>query len=107
MAVKVGSAIAIIKRYIQELEKNQIHISEAIIFGSHARRTAKPDSDIDVALISSVFTGDRFEDRRKIIPMRRKIDNRIEPIPFKPEDFNNGGILAEEIKKTGITVFKR
>jgi hypothetical protein len=107
MAVKAGSAIAIIKRYIQELEKNQIHISEAIIFGSHARRTAKPDSDIDVALISSVFTGDRFEDRRRIIPLRRKIDNRIEPIPFKPEDFNNGGMLAEEIKKTGITVFKR
>jgi hypothetical protein len=36
-----------------------------------------------------------------------KTDNRIEPIPFKPEDFNNGGMLAEEIKKTGITVFKR
>jgi hypothetical protein len=107
MAVKADPAIAIIKRYIQELENNQIHISEAIIFGSHARRTAKPDSDIDVALISSVFTGDRFEDRRRIIPLRRKIDNRIEPIPFKPEDFNNGGILAEEIKKTGIIVFKR
>jgi hypothetical protein len=107
MAVKADPAIAIIKRYIQELENNQIHISEAIIFGSHARRTAKPDSDIDVALISSVFTGDRFEDRRRIVPLRRKIDNRIEPIPFKPEDFDNGGMLAEEIKKTGITVLKR
>jgi hypothetical protein len=107
MAVKAYSAIAIVKRYIQELEKNQISVSEAIIFGSHARRTARPDSDIDVALISSFFTGDRFEDRRRIIPLRRKIDSRIEPIPFKPEDFNNGGILAEEIKKTGITVFKR
>jgi predicted nucleotidyltransferase len=107
MAVKTGPAIAIIKRYIQELERNRIHISEAIIFGSHARRKAKPDSDIDVALISSVFTGDRFEDRRRIVPLRRKIDNRIEPIPFKPEDFNKGGMLAEEIKKTGITVLKR
>jgi hypothetical protein len=107
MSVKADSVKTIIKKYIQELERNQIRISEAIIFGSHARHNAKPHSDIDVALISSAFTGDRFEDRRKIIPMRRKIDSRIEPIPFKPEDFNNGGMLAEEIKKTGITVFKR
>ena len=107
MAVKADSAIAIIKKYIQELERNQILISEAIIFGSHARKTAKPHSDIDVALISSAFTGDRFEDRRRIVPLRRKIDSRIEPIPFKPEDFSSGGILAEEIKKTGITLFKK
>jgi hypothetical protein len=107
MAAKANSVIAIIKKYVEELEKNQILISEAVIFGSHAKSTAKPHSDIDVALISSAFTGDRFEDRRKIVPLRRKIDSRIEPIPFKPEDFNSNGILAEEIRKTGITVFKR
>ena len=107
MAAKANSVIAIVKKYIQELERNRILISEAVIFGSHARRAAKPHSDIDVALISNAFTGDRFEDRRKIVPLRRKIDSRIEPIPFKPEDFKNGGMLAEEIKKTGITVFKK
>jgi hypothetical protein len=57
-----------------------------------------------VALVSEVFSGDRFEDRRKIIPLRREIDNRIEPIPFRPEDFENGGILVEEIRKTGVVV---
>jgi uncharacterized protein len=107
MAVKAHAVIAIVKKYIQALDKNQILISEAVIFGSHARGAAKAHSDIDVALISSAFTGNRFEDRRRIVPLRRKIDSRIEPIPFKPEDFNSGGILAEEIRKTGITVFKR
>ncbi len=34
-------------------------------------------------------------------------DNRIEPLPFKPEDFENDGILVAEIKKTGIVVFKK
>lgn len=63
-----------------------------------------PESDIDIALISEAFTGDRFEDRRWIVPLRRNIDSRIEPIPFKPEDFNDGGILAEEIKKTGVAI---
>ena len=107
MASKKDSTVKIVTRYIGELEKNRIHIIEAIIFGSHARRTAKPESDIDVALISNAFVGDRFKDRRRILPFRRKIDSRIEPLPFKPEDFNNGGTLAEEIKRTGVSILRK
>ncbi len=40
-------------------------------------------------------------DRRKIVPLRRKINNNIEPIPFRPEDFAAGGVLVEEIRKYG------
>jgi len=104
MARKADQIITLLKRYIAELEKNKIPIKKAIIFGSYARGKAKTESDIDVALVSEVFSGDRFEDRRKIIPLRREIDNRIEPIPFRPEDFENGGILVEEIRKTGVVV---
>ena len=108
MAYEPSSEIAgVVRKYIEELEKNRIHVSQALIFGSHAKGTANSDSDIDVALISEAFTGDRFEDRRKIVPLRRHIDTRIEPIPLKPEDFNNGGTLVEEIKRTGIVVLKR
>ncbi|MBM3436434.1 MAG: nucleotidyltransferase domain-containing protein [Bacteroidetes bacterium] len=102
MAIATDSIIETVKRYIKELEKNGIEIREAIIFGSFVKGTAKEDSDIDVALISNNFTGDRYEDRRKIVPLRRKIDSRIEPIPFRPEDFYDGGMLVEEIKNTGI-----
>ena len=56
-------------------------------------------------MVSPDFTGDRFEDRRRIVPLRRKIDSRIEPIPFRPEDFYDGGMLVEEIKRTGIDLF--
>jgi uncharacterized protein len=104
MARKADPVFSLVKRYIAELEKNKIPIKKAILFGSYARGKAKMESDIDVALVSEVFSGDRFEDRRKIIPLRREIDNRIEPIPFRPEDFENGGILVEEIKKTGVVV---
>jgi len=99
--------IGVINKYIEELERNGIPISQVFIFGSYSKGSVKPESDIDVALISNAFTGDRFEDRRRIVPFRRKIDNRIEPIPFRPEDFNDGGALAEEIKKTGMRILKR
>ena len=104
MAVTTDLAIEIVKRYIQELKKNNIPILEAIIFGTYAKGNPKEESDIDVALISTAFTGDRFEDRRKIVPLRRNIDSRIEPIPFRPEDFYNGGNFVDEIKKTGMAV---
>ena len=104
MAIRKASAIRSIKRYVQELRRHHIPVQEAIIFGSYAKGTPKEESDIDVALISSAFTGDRFEDRRRIVPLRRTIDNRIEPLPFRPEDFSEGGNLVDEIKKTGKPV---
>jgi len=107
MAITEDSIIEIVKKYIEELERNNIRISEAIIFGSQVKGTAREESDIDIALVSDDFTGDRFDDRRRIIPLRRKIDSRIEPMPFRPEDFYNGGMLAEVVKKTGKTILKK
>ena len=39
-----------------------------------------------------------------IVPLRRQVDSRIEPIPLRPEDFDNGEIFAEEIRKTGTRI---
>ncbi len=100
-SVTTDTVIELIKKYIQELQKGGIPVQEAFVFGSYAKGTPREESDIDVALISTAFSGDRFEDRRRIVPLRRKIDNRIEPIPFRPEDFYNGGSFVDEIKKTG------
>ena len=104
MAVATDSAIEAVKMYIKELQRNNIPIQVAFIFGSHAKGNPKEESDIDVALISTAFTGDRYEDRRKIVPFRRKIDSRIEPMPFRPEDFQKGGILIDVIRKTGKVI---
>jgi len=102
MAVTTISAIDLANRYIDVLRKNNFPVQEAILFGSYARGNPKEDSDIDLAIISNMFTGNRFEDRRKIVPFRRGIDSRIEPIPFRPDDFKNGGNLIDNIKETGI-----
>ena len=101
MAVATDSAIESVRQYIRELRKNNIPVQYAILFGSYVRGNPKEESDIDIALVSEAFTGDWFEDRRRIVPFRRKIDNRIEPMPFRPQDFNEGGILVDEIKRTG------
>jgi hypothetical protein len=104
MAASADLTIDIVKRYIEELRKHNIPVREAILFGSYVRWTVKEESDIDVAVVSEAFTGDRFEDRRKIVPLRRKIDNMVEPMPFNLEIFSRGGILIDEIKKTGVWI---
>ena len=38
-------------------------------------------------------------------PFHIKIDSRIELIPFRPDDFNDGGMLTEEINRTGKRMF--
>lgn len=104
MARATAAVIETVKRYVRALEEQGIHIDEAILFGSFAKGTDKAESDIDVALVSAGFSGDRFDDRRRIVPLRRAIDSRIEPIPFRPERFAQGGILVDEIRREGIRI---
>jgi hypothetical protein len=104
MAQATAVIIDTVRRYVRALEEHGIHVNDAILFGSFAKGTAKEESDIDVALISETFSGDRFDDRRRIVPYRRSIDSRIEPMPFRPERFAEGGNLVDEIKKDGIRI---
>jgi len=107
MVVKPDSILTIVRKYIRELEKHGFKITEAFLFGSYARGTAHECSDIDIALVSPNFTGDRFKDSLKIIPFRRKIDVRLEPMPFRPKDFKDDPVMAEEIKQTGKRISLR
>ena len=101
MASSKSSIINLIKEYILRLKENNISVEKVLLFGSIMRGTSREDSDIDIAVISSSFKGDRYSDRRLIVPLRRGIDSRIDPIPFTPEDYAVGGILIDEIKSTG------
>jgi len=101
MASSKSSVINLIKKYIVRLKENNISVEKVFLFGSYIKGTPREDSDIDIAVISSAFKGDRYSDRRFIIPFRRGIDSRIDPIPFTPEDYAEGGILIDEIKSTG------
>jgi len=90
-----------VRKYIAELRKNRITVERAILFGSLARGGFRPGSDIDLAIISKDFVGIRFYDRGRLVPFRRDIDVRIEPIPFRPEDFTKADPLAAEVMATG------
>jgi predicted nucleotidyltransferase len=96
--------MTILKRYIVELERNNIHLKAAILFGSYAMGNYKEFSDIDIALVSDDFQGVRFSDKEKIKRPTLAVDYRIDPLPFKSEDFTEDNLFVKEILKTGIRI---
>lgn len=93
----------IVRRYITRLKKSK-NISRAFIYGSYAKGTAGKWSDIDIAIISPDFSTDLFEERLALMKLALKVDDRIEPSPFRPEDFNIDNPLVSEISTSGIEV---
>ncbi len=94
----------ILKKYLAIIAASNIKIDKAYLFGSYAKECATAESDIDVAIISNDFSGDRYADRRKVVPLRRKIDRRLEPLPYRPENFIENDPLAAEILRDGIEI---
>ena len=43
----------------------------------------------------------RFSDWKRIAPLTKNIDVRIEPTPYRPEDFTDSDPLAVEVMATG------
>lgn len=93
--------IDIVESYAKAVGK-EIKVSKVILYGSYAKGTQHKDSDIDVAVVSSDFTGDTVEDRLKLMKCRWEIDLGIEPMPFRPEDFISDDPFVREIIETGI-----
>ena len=103
--VQIPSKVtAVIKRFINELEKNNIPVKEAMLFGSYARGNYNEWSDIDLALVSDAFEGDRFLDRNKIRRIKLEISCDLEPIPYRPEDFTSDDPFVKKIIETGMRI---
>lgn len=86
----------------RHLLKSHFPHEKVYLFGSYAKDTYRPDSDIDVAIIVSHIEGDYFTIQPLLWKLRRQIDDRIEPILIE-RDNDFGGFLSE-IQKYGIEI---
>lgn len=93
-----------VQMFIHSISASGLHIERAILFGSYTKGTANKWSDIDLALVSKDFTGFGFYDRKRVNPHLIKIDSRIEPHPFRPEDFTEDNPFVNEILKDAIEI---
>jgi len=94
-----------INQYISNLNENNFKLKKVILFGSYINGKYSAWSDIDVALISDEFTGDRFEDRKRIARITLDVDYRIDPLPFNTKDFDYTNLFVKEIIDTGLVIY--
>jgi uncharacterized protein len=71
-----------------------------ILFGSYAKGNFTKDSDIDIAVILKDYNN-LIEIQLDLMRLRRKIDSRIEPHPFRERDFDITDPKVYEILKHG------
>ena len=92
-----------VQRFIEEAGRRR-RIKEAYLYGSYAKGMASKWSDIDIAVISTEFSDDLFEERVALMRIAVRIDDRIEPYPFLETTFNSNNPLRDEIQKHGIRI---
>ncbi len=92
-----------IEQFLQTVQRRQ-RIEAAYVYGSQVTGQATEWSDIDLAVISPDFSADRFQERVNLMLLAARIDDRIEPNPYTPEDFDANDPLVSEIQRTGVRV---
>lgn len=96
-----------VQAFIKKLKESGIAVESAYLFGSYAVNRVGRWSDIDVAIVSPDFSADRFTERLRLMKLSMEIDNRIEPVPFHSDAFNDTDPLVDEIKKSGFALLSQ
>ena len=94
-------AIKKVQAFKALLEDN-LQFDKIYLFGSYANNTQREDSDVDVAIVVNQVEGDFFSVNPMLWTLRRKIDDRIEPILIE-KDNDHSGFLTE-IEASGIEI---
>lgn len=93
-------AIEIAEKFLATIN-GKYFVKSAWLFGSYVNGNQKTDSDIDIAIVLNDFD-DRFTAQFDLMKLRRNIDLRIEPHPFREKDFSINDPMVNEILKSGI-----
>jgi len=101
--VDTQEALNIATAFVDLVRTAGYRIRGAYLFGSAARGTADRDSDIDVALILENLENS-FDAQVELMKLRRSIDTRLEPHPFRYEDGEGDSPFLKEILSTGLRV---
>lgn len=93
-----------VQSFLKKLRQSGFHISNAYIFGSYAAGKVDQWSDIDVAVISPQIGNDRLEERIRLTELAVSVDDRLEPLPFNLDSFNDDDPFVRQIKREGIQI---
>lgn len=92
--------IEIVKAY-KKAVLTQVENAEVYLYGSYSKGTARPESDIDVAVIVPAVDGDWLELSSKLWILAPQINYLIEPVLI---DQRHPSPLYDDILRSGIAI---
>ncbi|MCK9401625.1 MAG: nucleotidyltransferase domain-containing protein [Bacteroidales bacterium] len=92
-------ALNIAQKYANAVNANYEFI-RIFLFGSYAKGNYNDDSDIDIAVVFKDYSN-LIDMQLELMRLRRKIDSRIEPHPFREYEFELSNPIVNEIIKYG------
>jgi uncharacterized protein len=93
-----------IKPYIAAVREH-FDVGMVILYGSLSRGTARPDSDIDVAVVVDSLHEDLLDAEARLYRLRRSVDERIHPVLLESAH-DRSGFLAE-LLVTGDVLYRK
>lgn len=97
-----AEAVESVKKYADRV-RSKFNVKKIILFGSHARGTARADSDIDVAVVFERIDEDFLDVITRLSNLRRDIEQRIEPVAL--EELNDKSGFLKEITQSGEIIY--
>ena len=98
-AIKVAQQFALCIK--SEIDKN----AEVYLFGSTARNEAHINSDIDIAVVSTVFGDDVAGDFTKLNLLAYNINSNIEAHAVIYKDWIDATPFTDNIKREGVLIW--
>ena len=100
------SVIQAVRHYLEVLAANGINAPKAILFGSQARGTARPESDIDILVLAKEFDRNRWAKEAKLNILTLQADFRLQPIPVGLRQFRKDDVspVIEMARREGIEI---
>jgi predicted nucleotidyltransferase len=97
--------LRVARRFKALLVRRGYPVRRVVLYGSVAKDAARPDSDIDIAVVTDPFHPSRLREGGDILLASKDIDLRIETVTLRPDDFDRPFFaLAREIERHGVEV---
>lgn len=103
--------LSVVKKLAKALRKKGLRVEGVVVFGSVVNGEPGPDSDLDIAVISSDFEYMDTIERMRVVSEARVeahlLQGPMDIFGYTPEEFNNaeeGTFLGDEIRAKGILI---
>ncbi len=90
-----AEALDIARKYA-EIIKDAFDYKRVFLFGSYMKGNFHEDSDIDIAIVFPDYAN-RMDRQVELMKLTRKVDTRIEPHPFRENEFELSDPFVKEI----------